>query len=139
MNLTRSEYQTLLRRDLNAFVERSFYELNPATPFLPNWHLELVASKLEACRRGEITRLIINQPPRSLKSHMASVAFVAFLLGTIRLPKLFVPPTAGSLPTSMHSTAAESWPVPGTKASFLKLGFRPSIKPWMSSKRPERD
>jgi predicted phage terminase large subunit-like protein len=81
MTLTTSDYRALLRRDLYAFTERSFYELNPTTTFLPNWHIEVVASALEACRRGEITRLIINQPPRSLKSHCASVAFVAFLLG----------------------------------------------------------
>ncbi len=81
MNLTRNDYQTLLRRDLYAFIERCFYELNPTTRFLRNWHLEVVASKLEACRRGEITRLILNQPPRSLKSQCASVAFPAFLLG----------------------------------------------------------
>jgi hypothetical protein len=81
MKPTPDDYRVLLRRDLYAFTERCFYELNPTTKFLANWHIELVASALDACRRGEITRLIINQPPRSLKSHCASVAFVAFLLG----------------------------------------------------------
>jgi len=81
MKLTPNEYRALLRRDLSAFTERCFYELNPTTTFLPNWHIEVVASALDACRRGEITRLIINQPPRSLKSHCASVSFVASLLG----------------------------------------------------------
>src|SRR5271169_350666 len=81
MKLAPNEYRALLRRDLYAFTERCFYELNPATKFMPNWHIEVVAAALEACRRGEIKRLIINQPPRSLKSHCASVAFVAFLLG----------------------------------------------------------
>src|SRR5713226_6146940 len=81
MKLTPSDYRALLRRDLYAFTERCFYELNPTATFLPNWHIEVVTSKLEACRRGEINRLIINQPPRSLKSHCASVAFPAFLLG----------------------------------------------------------
>ena len=38
------------------------------------WHLELV-------RRGEIKRLIINMPPRSLKSIMASAAWPAYTLG----------------------------------------------------------
>jgi len=80
-SVTPSEYRALLRRDLYAFTERSFNELNPTTAFLPNGHIEVVSSALEACRRGEINRLIINQPPRSLKSHSASVAFVAFLLG----------------------------------------------------------
>ena len=81
MKLMPSDYRALLRCDPCAFTERCFYELNPTTTFMPNWHIEVVASALEACRRGEITRLIINQPPRSLKSHCASVAFVAFLLG----------------------------------------------------------
>lgn len=31
--------------------------------------------------RGEIARLIINVPPRSLKSHSASIAFPAWILG----------------------------------------------------------
>jgi predicted phage terminase large subunit-like protein len=81
VKLTPNEYRTLMRRDLYAFAERCFYSLNPSTKFIRNWHIEVVASALEACRRGEIKRLIINQPPRSLKSHLASVSFVAFLLG----------------------------------------------------------
>ena len=40
-----------------------------------------MASRLEACRQGKIRRLIVNQPPRSLKSQAVSVAFVAWLLG----------------------------------------------------------
>jgi predicted phage terminase large subunit-like protein len=79
--MTHEEFETLLRTDFTAFIERSFYELNPQTTFFPSSYIELLASKLEACRRGECTRLIINLPPRSLKSHVASVAFVAWLLG----------------------------------------------------------
>ncbi|MGD1211275.1 MAG: phage terminase large subunit [Candidatus Acidiferrales bacterium] len=80
-NLKPNEYRTLLRRDLYAFTQRCFYELHPTTEFLPNWHIEMGSSRLEACQRGEIPRLILNQPPRSLKSLLASVSFVAFLLG----------------------------------------------------------
>jgi predicted phage terminase large subunit-like protein len=43
-------------------------------------YIELIASKLEACRQGRIKRLIINVPPRSLKSHCASIAFPAWYL-----------------------------------------------------------
>ena len=81
MKINHDEYYALVCHDLFAFTERAFYELNPTTPFLPNWHIQVVASALEACRRGEITRLIICQPPRSLKSHSASIAFPAFVLG----------------------------------------------------------
>jgi len=81
MKLNPNEYRALVRSDFNAFIERSFYELNPTTPFLPNWHIEKIAAELEACRRGETKRLIINVPPRSLKSHCASIALSAWLLG----------------------------------------------------------
>jgi predicted phage terminase large subunit-like protein len=80
-NLTAHEYLAALRNDLSAFIEGSFYQLNPDSQFLRNWHIEVIASELERCLRGETTRLIICVPPRSLKSHCASVAFPAWLLG----------------------------------------------------------
>jgi hypothetical protein len=46
-----------------------------------NWHLEVIAAKLTAVREGKIRRLIINLPPRHLKSLMASIAFPAWCLG----------------------------------------------------------
>ena len=80
-NLKPNEYLTILRNDFSTFIERSFYQLNPDVQFLPNWHIEVIASELERCLRGETKRLIINVPPRSLKSHCASVAFPAWVLG----------------------------------------------------------
>jgi len=76
-----SEYQAILRRDLMSFVERTFYELNPQTKFSKSPHIEALASKIESCRLGKTRRLIVNLPPRSLKSHTVSVAFPAWLLG----------------------------------------------------------
>lgn len=80
MMLTRAEYSAILRQDFASFIERAFYELNPQTAYIHGLHIEMMASKLEACRRGEITRLIINLPPRGLKSHCTSVAFAAWWL-----------------------------------------------------------
>lgn len=81
INVSEKEYQALLRVDPYSFIQRSFHALNPQTPFLPNWHIEKIAQALEECRTGKTRRLIINVPPRSLKSHCASVAFPAWLLG----------------------------------------------------------
>ena len=75
------EYQVVLRNDLATFIERSFSELNPAEQFLPSQYIELLAASLERCRTGKTRRLIINLPPRTLKSHAASVAFPAWILG----------------------------------------------------------
>jgi len=77
--LSREEYSYLLKHDLMTFIERAFYELNPQTSFRHNWHIDVIASKLEQCRQGKIRRLIVNLPPRSLKSHAISVAFPAWL------------------------------------------------------------
>ncbi len=74
-------YAHMLRHDLCAFIHRSFLELNAGTPFLPNWHIEVLAAKLEDVRRGRCKRLIVNVPPRHLKSHAISIAFPAWLLG----------------------------------------------------------
>jgi predicted phage terminase large subunit-like protein len=74
-------YPNILRNDFCAFNHRSFLELNPRAQFEPNWHLDLLAAQLERVRLGTCNRLIVNLPPRLLKSHTASVAFPAWLLG----------------------------------------------------------
>ncbi|HEU5231639.1 MAG TPA: phage terminase large subunit [Terriglobales bacterium] len=81
MNLSPEELDPVLRRDFYSFLIRSFVELNPQTDVAENWHIEVIADALERCRRGEIKRLIINLPPRSLKSHCASIAFPAWIMG----------------------------------------------------------
>lgn len=81
MQLSYIQYEFILRRDLMGFIERSFSELNPQTTFSQSPHIEMLASMLEGVRKGKIKRLIVNIPPRSLKSHAVSVAYGAWLLG----------------------------------------------------------
>ena len=49
--------------------------------YKPNWHHLLIADYLERVERGEIKRLIIEMPPRSGKSQLASINFPAWYLG----------------------------------------------------------
>jgi hypothetical protein len=79
--LDRAEYEALLRQDFATFAARCFYDLNPQTELAPNWHIDVIAAKLAALREGRIRRLIINLPPRHLKSLLASIAFPAWCLG----------------------------------------------------------
>lgn len=74
-------FHALIRQCLEAFIEKTFQTLAPGEPYIPNWHIELIADYLTRCYRGMITRLIITVPPRSLKSICASVAFPAWVLG----------------------------------------------------------
>ena len=79
--ITNDQYEFVMRRDFVTFLERAFYELNPKARLIMAPFLQLMAAHLENCRQGSIRRLIINLPPRHLKSHTASIAFVAWLLG----------------------------------------------------------
>jgi hypothetical protein len=80
-NSDQAFHDSLLRTNFDAFLRRCLMTLNPGSPYLPNWHISAIAHVLARVRRGEITRLIINMPPRHLKSLTVSVAFPAFLLG----------------------------------------------------------
>src|SRR5712672_2465491 len=80
-NVTRAEYAALLRQVFGTFAARCFHDLNPQAELAMNWHLEVIAAKLTAVREGKIRRLIINLPPRHLKSLLASIAFPAWCLG----------------------------------------------------------
>jgi len=71
----------LLRQDLASFVHKSFTTLEPATPFRENWHHRAMCYQLERVARGELRRLIINVPPRSMKSICCSIAFPAWYVG----------------------------------------------------------
>ena len=70
----------IYRWSLLFFAERAMTILEPGTALTTNWHHQAIAYQLERCYRGENRRLIINQPPKTLKTHLVSVAYVAWLL-----------------------------------------------------------
>ncbi len=73
-------FEIILRRDFASFVGKAATSLVPGD-LAWNWHLDAICHDLEQVRLGKTRRLIINLPPRSLKSVIASVAFPAFVLG----------------------------------------------------------
>lgn len=77
----RRVFQTLLRQDLSSFIQRSVETVDPGADYQHNWHIDAIAHRLMQIASGEINRLIITMPPRSLKSISASIAFPAWLLG----------------------------------------------------------
>ena len=60
------------------FVEHAWPHMDPA-PFTKNWHLEDLAMHMEAVCDGAITRLILNVPPRSSKTSIATICFPAWV------------------------------------------------------------
>jgi len=71
----------ILRKDLGSFIAKVFNSIDPGAAYLANWHIDLIADRLEQVSAGNIKRLIINMPPRSLKSVCISVAWPAWILG----------------------------------------------------------
>ncbi len=90
-------YNRLFQNSFSAFIGKTLSIIDPAARFLPNWHIDLIAEYLEAARKEQITRLIINIPPRSLKSVCVSVAWPAWILGHDPRSKIIAASYASSL------------------------------------------
>ena len=69
---------------LAGFVRVMWPSFDPAT-FIPNWHIDAICEHLEAVSYGEIKRLLINIPPRHMKSIAVSVAWPAWVWAQQRL------------------------------------------------------
>ena len=62
---------------LSDFVRGAWPVLEPATELQWNWHLDLLCDYLEQVRSGsgKFKRLIINVPPRTMKSTLVTVCW----------------------------------------------------------------
>lgn len=74
-------WDAMTRHDFLTFLGRVMAELEPGTHYEENWHLEVIAGKLLAVQTGDNLRLIINMPPRAMKTITVSIAFAAWILG----------------------------------------------------------
>src|SRR5215207_9898535 len=73
--------RAFLREDLSIFSRKVFATLEPGTAYQHNWHIDHLCWQLTRVARGEVRRLIINVPPRSMKSITVSVGFTAWVMG----------------------------------------------------------
>jgi predicted phage terminase large subunit-like protein len=70
-----------LREDLAAFIVKVFRTICPEHTYSHNWHINALVHYLMLIHHGIDRRVIINMPPRTLKSMCISVAYVAWALG----------------------------------------------------------
>src|SRR5580700_622106 len=94
--------QALLRTELRFFIRKVFTTVSPGETYLHNWHVDAIAHQLMRVRSGESRRLLINQPPRSLKSICVSVAYVAWLLGHDPCRRIIVASYSGDFAAELH-------------------------------------
>lgn len=95
--MIKSPLHPILRQDFSSFINKVFATINPGVEYSHNWHIELLADYLNSIEQGKINRLIINVPPRTLKSVTISVAWPAWLLGHNPTKRIMVASYAQSL------------------------------------------
>src|SRR5207237_4675239 len=78
---TSAHLYAAIRQHFPAFVAKVIQTGRPGVEYQHNWDIEAIGKALEECGLGQTTRLIINAPPRHLKSTCASVAYPALVLG----------------------------------------------------------
>ena len=73
-------YWAAVSSDFGMFIRQAFTTIHQGKEFDNNWHIEAIVGELERSLRGEAPILVINMPPRHLKSFLISVVWPAFLL-----------------------------------------------------------
>jgi predicted phage terminase large subunit-like protein len=63
---------------LKEFTKEAWHVLEPTNRFKDNWHIDAICEHLTACTTGEIQNIIINIPPRFMKSLLVAVFWFAW-------------------------------------------------------------
>ena len=80
--LDRQIVDAVYRSHFGAFVCAAFKAVNPGQRLIPNWHIDAVCFRIQQMTEGGCRkRLVLNLPPRSLKSFIGSVCLPAWLFG----------------------------------------------------------
>lgn len=69
----------LFQRSFRDYIEGAWHVVEPATTYVHNWHIDIICEYLEAINSGDIRNLIINIPPRCMKSLTVCVLFPTWI------------------------------------------------------------
>lgn len=70
--------QELMEQSLAYFVKKSWRHVGESGRYIHNWHIEAISEHLEAVSAGQIKRLVVNIPPRFMKSLITSTNWTAW-------------------------------------------------------------
>src|SRR5436309_7152644 len=113
----------MFQSHLASFFSLAFRLLYPGVTYQQHWSITVLGEALSRCFKGETQRLIINMPPRSLKSFCASVAFPAWTLA--RRPEAKILCVAGhrGLADDHHALTRDLMNHPKYRALFPHVRF----------------
>jgi predicted phage terminase large subunit-like protein len=60
---------------LNEYIKQAWQVIEPGIDYMTNWHIDAICEYLEAVEIGQIKRLLINIPPRYMKSIGTTVMY----------------------------------------------------------------
>jgi phage terminase large subunit-like protein len=58
----------LAEASFHDYIKQAWHVVEPSTPFIDGWYVGALAEHLQACSERQITYLIVNIPPRTIKS-----------------------------------------------------------------------
>ena len=67
--------RVVLAHDLAEFMRQAWEVLHPGRKLTWSWHYDLLCEYLVLVKRGIVRRMIINVPPRTLKSSLVTIIF----------------------------------------------------------------
>jgi predicted phage terminase large subunit-like protein len=75
-------------KSLATFIKAAWEVLEPSQPYAHGWHIDAMCDHLEAVTKGDITRLLMNVPPGSMKSLLTGVFWPAWEWGPKGMPNM---------------------------------------------------
>ena len=77
----KAEIEALLRENFEFFVSKVFRDLHDGEKLDPQAYIEYLCGELAEVATGDTKRLLINLPPRHLKTFLGSICLPAWILG----------------------------------------------------------
>lgn len=113
------------------FVKHFWHVLEPQTPFVEGWILNMVCDHLQAVSEGRITRILINVPPGFMKSLLVDVFWPAWEWATVGTHFRYVTFSYSAMLTERDNrrfgalvTSREYQDLFGERVQIVKLGDR---------------
>ncbi len=134
-------FAALYNHHFYSFAERTFYMLNPGAKYHYGHHIRAICYQLERVSRGEVRRLLILMPPRHLKSHCATVAFPAWVLGRDPTKRLITISYGSSLAETFSRQSRALMQTDWYRALFPELKIDPgraSVEELLTTKAGSR-
>lgn len=75
MSLKTALQKEKAERHLPEFIRQAWPIIEPGTQYVDNWHIHLIGEYMQAVNDGQIKRLIINIPPREMKSIEVAICY----------------------------------------------------------------